>query len=95
MNADGTRIVEVRRQHGAAFGFYVARSTAKFNHAIIVSRFAPEAAQRFVGLLAVGDQLRGVNGRSASKVDVEGIYEMMAENEKLELLLAPVDASPS
>ena len=57
---------------------------------IFVSRFSDGLPEHFFGgLLTVGDEIKSINNKSLSRLDVDKIYELMAEHEKLELLVVP------
>ena len=55
-----------------------------------MSRFSDGAPEHFFGgLLTIGDEIKSINNKSLARLDVDKIYELMSDNDKLELVVVP------
>ncbi|XP_077986938.1 uncharacterized protein LOC144441254 [Glandiceps talaboti] len=90
-NVDGTQVIELVRPPSGPFGFYIARGNEKFGRGIFVSRMSDGYPEKmYAGLMGVGDEILAINGHSVQNKSMDGVYDLMADQDRLTLKILPL-----
>ncbi|XP_074595435.1 uncharacterized protein LOC141850665 [Brevipalpus obovatus] len=95
INSDLTRTVEVYRNPGRPFGFFVARGTVNNIKGIFISRVEPSRERMIRGLLDIGDRITAIDGVDITDATVMMANQLMAHKTKLILKIVPFIAHRS
>ncbi|KAF6039978.1 hypothetical protein EB796_001665 [Bugula neritina] len=80
--ADGCKRVQLNKPPHGPYGLYIGPSPHKSGY--FVTRLSDSYAEKmFSGLLAIGDEIKSINGTKASKLSHDDIIEIISKSQKL------------
>ncbi|CAG2180073.1 unnamed protein product [Oppiella nova] len=90
LNADSSQVIQIRRQKGQAFGFFVARGTVNNIKGVFVSRMKDEETQKcLTGVLEIGDEILAIDGESVKEANIMRVNQLIANKDTIRLTIIP------
>ncbi|XP_054157754.1 probable serine/threonine-protein kinase DDB_G0282963 [Oppia nitens] len=90
LNSDSSQVIQIRRQTGHPFGFFVARGTVNQVKGVFVSRMKDEETQKcLTGVLEIGDEILAIDGESVKEANIMRINQLIANKDTIRLTIIP------
>ncbi|CAG2122176.1 unnamed protein product [Medioppia subpectinata] len=90
LNSDSSQVIQIRRQKGRAFGFFVARGTVNHIKGVFVSRMKDEETQKcLTGVLEIGDEILAIDGESVKEANIMRVNQLIANKDTIRLTIIP------